>query len=67
MHEIGKLLDEDMTEEERAELEIAEDVCRRFLACDLVAEKDAVSRGSAKKLLAQVLGGEEDEEDRFTG
>ncbi|PPR05412.1 hypothetical protein CVT24_008026 [Panaeolus cyanescens] len=52
-HEIGRLLDEDMTQEERQALEDAEAVCRRFLAWDLGAN-DAAYR--AKYKLGQVLG-----------
>ena len=55
MHELGALLDEEMTAEERVDLEDAEEVCRRFLAWDLEA-----SRGDAtvnvKDKLAEVLG-----------
>ena len=51
-HEIGTLLDEEMTIDERAELQSAEEVCRRFLGHNLEADRDV----SAKELLAQVLG-----------
>lgn len=34
-HELGQLLDEDMSEMERLELEEAEVVCRRFLEWDM--------------------------------
>ncbi|KIP05169.1 hypothetical protein PHLGIDRAFT_74704, partial [Phlebiopsis gigantea 11061_1 CR5-6] len=51
-HELGTLLDEEMTEDEKIELQVAEEVCRRFLACDLEGKRDGVD---AKSLLAQVL------------
>ncbi|KAK0503937.1 DNA mismatch repair protein MutS [Armillaria luteobubalina] len=50
-HELSRLLDEEMTEEERKELEDAEAVCRRFLAWDLENE-----HGNVKKKLAEILG-----------
>lgn len=52
-HEICQLLDEDMTDIERQELEEAEEVCRRFLACDLTA---AGEQGSVRDALAEILG-----------
>ncbi|KAH8825333.1 DNA mismatch repair protein MutS [Flagelloscypha sp. PMI_526] len=51
-HELGRLLDEDMTKKEKDELEEAEEVCRRFLAWDLngvAQEKDA------KEMLQTIL------------
>ncbi|KAL1744418.1 DNA mismatch repair protein MutS [Schizophyllum fasciatum] len=51
-HELGQLLDEDMTAGEREELEEAEAVCRRFLAWDL-REDDGED---VKSKLARVLG-----------
>ncbi|KAF7288536.1 DNA mismatch repair protein 5 [Mycena chlorophos] len=57
-HELGKLLDEEMTEEERFDLEDAEAVCRRFLAWDLDEDADNV-----KQRLADVLGGTENAEE----
>ncbi|KAK0244297.1 muts domain V-domain-containing protein [Armillaria nabsnona] len=50
-HELGRLLDEEMTEEERKDLEDAEAVCRRFLAWDLENE-----HGNVKMRLAEILG-----------
>lgn len=50
-HEIGTLLDEDMTDSERQDLEEAEVVCRRFLAWNLETEDDGV-----KRRLGAVLG-----------
>ncbi|GBE85060.1 hypothetical protein SCP_0702460 [Sparassis crispa] len=67
MHALGQLLDEEMGEEERKDLQDAEDVCRRFLAWEL----DRYARGSGnedqdesdgvKSVLAQVLGREVEE------
>ncbi|EKM51809.1 uncharacterized protein PHACADRAFT_262157 [Phanerochaete carnosa HHB-10118-sp] len=54
-NELGTLLDEEMTEDERLELQLAEEICRRFLACDLEAERELGTR----QLLAQILGREE--------
>lgn len=64
-HELGGLLDEEMKEGERRDLESAEGVCRRFLAIDLDSEEGralVVERGT-KEMLAQVLGREELQED----
>lgn len=58
-HELRVLLDEEMTDDERIELQLAEDVCRRFLACDLEAEGEM----GAKQLLTQILGRDETVED----
>ena len=55
IHELGTLLDEEMSEDERLELEDAEDVCRRFLACDLEASRGGAD-GFVKHLLVQILG-----------
>ena len=61
-HELGQLLDEEMTDDERRDLEDAEEVCRRFLAWDLVRDDEANSdpdlRQDVKKRMAQVLGRE---------
>ncbi|KAF7981474.1 hypothetical protein HWV62_33515 [Athelia sp. TMB] len=57
-HEIGMLLDEDMTPKERDELAEAEAVCRRFLACELGPDTEA--EGGRKRELAQVLDRAED-------
>lgn len=51
---MGKLLDEEMTEEERLDLEDAEAVCRRFLTWDLDDEQ-GLGEG-VKTKLAEVLG-----------
>ncbi|KAF8349474.1 DNA mismatch repair protein MutS [Amanita rubescens] len=54
-HELGKLLDEEMTEEERLDLEDAEGVCRQFLAWDL-DDKRGLGEGGVRTKLAEVLG-----------
>ncbi|KZT18625.1 hypothetical protein NEOLEDRAFT_1159406 [Neolentinus lepideus HHB14362 ss-1] len=54
-HSLGKLLDEEMSEQERNDLEDAEAVCRRFLAWDF-GEQDGVRKGNVKERLAGVLG-----------
>jgi len=54
-HELGELLDEEMTEEERLDLEDAEGVCRRFLAWDLDDKRD-LGEGGVRAKLAEVLG-----------
>ena len=59
IHELGVLLDEEMTDEEKADLEDAEEVCRRFLAWDLEASRGDVT-GIIKEKFAQVLGREEE-------
>ncbi|CCM03560.1 uncharacterized protein FIBRA_05696 [Fibroporia radiculosa] len=56
-HELGRLLDEDMTEDEQKDLENAEDVCRQFLAWDLTMDRDHYDGiGDVKRMLADVLG-----------
>jgi DNA mismatch repair protein MSH5 len=53
-HELGQLLDEEMTEAETDDLKEAEIVCRKFLAWDLdQTEKENVV---VKGKLAEVLG-----------
>lgn len=54
-HNLPRLLDEDMTEEEKTELEEGEAVCRRFLEWDLKADDDDV-----KRRLHAILGHEYD-------
>ncbi|TFK52577.1 hypothetical protein OE88DRAFT_1712112 [Heliocybe sulcata] len=54
-HSLGKLLDEEMSEQERKDLEEAEAVCRRFLAWDFGEQGDGPRR-SVKERLAKVLG-----------
>jgi DNA mismatch repair protein MSH5 len=56
-HDVARLLDEAMSEEEQRDLADAEEVCRRFLAVDLTSKEgrtDVLST-DIKQLLAQVL------------
>ncbi|KAI0366907.1 hypothetical protein BV20DRAFT_951195 [Pilatotrama ljubarskyi] len=55
-HEISQLLDEDMSAAERKELEEAEEVCRRFLACDLSPEQRRERDSSVREDLTEILG-----------
>ncbi|KAL0961433.1 hypothetical protein HGRIS_006378 [Hohenbuehelia grisea] len=61
-HEIRRLLDEEMTEEERMDLADAEAVCRRFLVWDLEAE--AEEPVGVKEKLGAVLGQEAEDASR---
>jgi len=54
-HEVGQLLDEEMSDGERLDLENAAAVCRKFLAWNL-HENGKVERGDVKAKLAEVLG-----------
>ncbi|KAH7919581.1 hypothetical protein BV22DRAFT_1108014 [Leucogyrophana mollusca] len=54
-HELGELLEEDMTADEEHDLEEAEAVCRRFLPWDLQSE-EATQQTDVKGILARVLG-----------
>jgi hypothetical protein len=54
-HEVGQLLDEEMSDGERLDLENAAAVCRKFLAWNL-QENGQVERGNVKAKLAEVLG-----------
>ena len=58
-HELEKLLDEDMTEEEARELEEVEAIGRRFLAWDL-NDETAMDR-PPKEFVAEILGMTNDE------
>lgn len=53
-HELEKLLDEDMTEEEARELEEVEAIGRKFLAWDL-NDETAMDR-PPKEIVAEILG-----------
>lgn len=53
VHEIGQLLDEEMSEKEIVELEEAEEICRKFLKWNL-GDGDV----DIKKKLGEVLGRE---------
>ena len=58
-HELGKLLEEKMTDEERLDLQVAEEVARRFLEWDLTSD-EAVYQTGVKARLAEVLGRDAD-------
>ncbi|KAI0076331.1 hypothetical protein K474DRAFT_1708271 [Panus rudis PR-1116 ss-1] len=53
-HELGQLLDEEMNEDERAELAEAEEVCKQFLAWDLQTEPEVDE--DVKEKLGEILG-----------
>ncbi|KAI0731903.1 DNA mismatch repair protein MutS [Fomitopsis betulina] len=56
-HELGQLFDEEMTDDERRDLKAAEEVCRQFLAWNLMHDGNGEeSRRDVKQVLAQVLG-----------
>ncbi|KAF8158870.1 muts domain V-domain-containing protein [Mycena galopus ATCC 62051] len=57
-HELGKLLDEVMSDKEREDLGDAEAVCRRFLQWNL-----GDGGGNVKGRLAEVLGRKDDDEE----
>ncbi|KAI0688883.1 DNA mismatch repair protein MutS [Earliella scabrosa] len=57
-HEVSKLLDEDMTDRERQELEEAEEVCRRFLAWDFTSRSGRDNEPAVRDALAHILGRE---------
>ncbi|KAG9315778.1 DNA mismatch repair protein mutS [Chiua virens] len=59
-HELGILLEEKVTDEERLDLQTAEEVARRFLEWDLTSD-EALCQTSVKTRLAQVLGRDTDE------
>ena len=61
-YELGRLHDEEMTDEERLELEEAEAVCRRFLEWDLKAEAERDDDRVMEKL-GYVLGRHSDQVD----
>ena len=54
IHELGRLLDEEMTEMETNDLKEAEIVCRKFMAWNL--EMVVTQDGYPKAKLAEVLG-----------
>jgi DNA mismatch repair protein MSH5 len=54
VHELGQLLDEEMTEAETNDLKEAEMVCRRFMAWNLEeTEKNANGKDKLAKVLAR--------------
>lgn len=54
-HGLGELLEEQMTAEERMDLQAAEEVVRKFLEWDLTSE-EAIHQGGVKARLARILG-----------
>lgn len=60
-HELEKLLDEDMTEEEARELEEAEAIGRKFLAWDL-SDEAAIDK-PPKEFVAEILSMMDDVND----
>ncbi|KAL4070005.1 DNA mismatch repair protein MutS [Scleroderma yunnanense] len=54
-HDLNKLLEEQMSEAELRDLQVAEEVARRFLAWDLTSE-DAIHQTGVRARLAHVLG-----------
>ena len=53
-HELEKLLDEDVTEEEAKELEEAEEIGRKFLAWNL--DDETATDQPPKEFVAEILG-----------
>jgi DNA mismatch repair protein MSH5 len=53
-HELPKLLDEAISEEEQLDMDLASAVCQRFLEWDLGTQE--VSTGDIRAKLAHVLG-----------
>jgi DNA mismatch repair protein MSH5 len=53
IHELARLLDEEMTDQERADLKDAEDVCRRLLAWDLDADQNDDVRAKLRSCLGR--------------
>jgi len=60
-HELEKLLDEDMTEEEARELEEAEEIGRKFLAWNL--DDDSAMGRPPKAVVTEILGMEIESRD----
>ncbi|KIK91641.1 hypothetical protein PAXRUDRAFT_796689 [Paxillus rubicundulus Ve08.2h10] len=54
-HELGKLLEEQMSDEERLDLQVAEGISRQFLEWDLTSD-EAAHQSGVKARLAAVLG-----------
>ena len=61
VHELPKLLDEAISEEEQLDMDLASAVCQRFLEWDL--ETQEASFGEVRARLAQVLGRDVDRAD----
>lgn len=60
IHELGKLLDEEMTEAEMRDLEGAEIVCRKLLACKFEDMGESGDDVGVKVKLAEILGRSDD-------
>ena len=60
MHELPRLLDEAISEEDQLDMDLASAVCQRFLEWDLKTQ--AVSLEDVRAGMAQVLGRSSDEE-----
>jgi len=60
-HELPKLLDEAISEEEQLDMDLASAVCQRFLEWDL--ETQEASLGEVRARLAQALGQDVDRTD----
>jgi DNA mismatch repair protein MSH5 len=60
-HELPKLLDEAISEEEQLEMDLASAVCQRFLEWDLGTQE--AESGEVRKNLAKVLGQDVDRSD----
>lgn len=58
IHELGKLLAEEMTDAEKSDLEGAEIVCRKLLACKFDDVEGNGGNSSVKAKLAEILGRE---------
>jgi DNA mismatch repair protein MSH5 len=61
VHELPKLLDEAISEEEQLDMDLASAVCQRFLEWDL--ETQEASFGEVRAKLVQVLGRDVDRTD----
>ena len=61
-HELEKLLDEDMTEEEARELEEAETIGRKFLTWNL--DDETIMDRPLKEAVAEILGAKNDDQER---
>jgi hypothetical protein len=61
VHELPKLLDEAISEEEQLDMDLASAVCQQFLEWDL--ETQEASFGEVRARLAQVLGRDVDRTD----
>jgi DNA mismatch repair protein MSH5 len=60
-HELPKLLDEAISEEEQLDMDLASAVCQRFLEWDLRTQE--AESGEVRKKMAKVLGQDVDRSD----